>query len=344
MGKKDDPKVHRTRLMDLVNQAIFSKEFTQPFELSKDKLLKYWQQVEKPKSEKAYIIYNAESEDSSTVHSPEELTQRLIDALKNGKNDISILYNIPSIENGVKENLVIKDIELANQSALELQGKKRNEQLDKIEISINKQLIESPTNQYLLFERVVNRTYARDMDKALAYLQMAAKQALSSGVDAAVLTLKNKLELDGAIKLKRLKAERPPLFEAVLNGLTNNDIDLVAIEMGVLKSLKDGDDILYLKNTNHTYKNSFKNYTISTIGRDAEGNITLKVTVPEISGIVKDITPKNGQYLRYGDNLSGTYNGWTYYVLNDSPMNKNYIKLRIKFKYEAPLPTPDSGF
>jgi hypothetical protein len=221
MGKKDDPHVHRTRLMDLVRQAKVSQEFAQPFEVDKDKLLKYWQQLEKPKSGKAFILYNAESEDSSTVHSPEELKQRLIEVLKNGKYDISILYNIQPIENKVKENLVIQDIDFANQSALELKSNERKEQLEKIESSINKQLIEFPTNQCLLFERVVNRTYAAEWDKAMAYLQMAAKQALSSGIDTTVFTLKNKLELEGAIKLKMLKANRAPLFDAVLNGLTN---------------------------------------------------------------------------------------------------------------------------
>jgi hypothetical protein len=302
--------------------------------------------LNKPQTEKGYITFNTNPEDTSVMaHTSEELNQRICEAVSSGKTNVVIFYNIMPVSHDEVAKEFTTNIELANENALkEVDKDKKAKELNRIEASIKQQLVgDNANNLNLLFQLAVNRAYANKINDAISNLQLAAKQAITMGSDSAAV-FKNKLDTEGSIKLQRLRAERPPQYEAVLYGLANNDLELVTLEMGILKEIKKGgDSFLYLKGTD-TYKNSVFGYQISVLGRDAEGNITLKLTLPKEPKSIEqaEITGRNGQVLSIFGQLNSTYNGWNYLIVNESPVNKSYVKLRIKFEYKKP--TLDEGF
>ncbi len=278
-GDIENPKYVKKQLNKMLETATLPGVFHTPHPVDLAKLDQWDQRINKGEKDACFILYSTNPADTTAqANTPEALAALIMQKMDEGFKGFIVLYNKPSLSREQKDLLVAENIAQENEKAASIadQGE-RMKRLDEIEHFIESQVTKSPQVVEYWYERAINRTMAGKWNSALSSLQNAAKNAINA--DSA-MTLMHKIELESGTRFKLLKKERTPAFQAILNGLSENDPELLTIEMKILHPLNNGEAYLYLDYDNQVYHNAGKGYQITFHGK-TDDYVSLSIALPE---------------------------------------------------------------
>jgi hypothetical protein len=306
--------------------------FSQPFTPSVNQVLEWERRIKNAEQEgKTYIKFSTNPEDTTAkVHTPVELADLITTEVERGKTEIIVLYNMHFLSPVDIAVSTLAYLTNRTEAANTKTGTEKRNELDKVNLSIEATLNKDANNAHLWYLRAVNRTYAGVPKEAIEYLENAAKAAIEK--DSAFMIMDKITENEGT-KLKFLAQTQSSKLKAIKNALEKSSVDLIGVIRGEMQGIKGTDEYnLFLNTSNEMYSNTVKNYSIATVSKDGANNVTLNINLVETDARGNKIPRSYANFICpfgvakpiYYDNNTRVLT-----IINDSPSDKSYVKLRI---------------
>jgi hypothetical protein len=332
-GDIDNYKLVKRHIKENILPSLqLPQAFSQPFIPDVNKILDWEKKIKNAEQEgKTYIKFSTNVEDTTAkAHTPVELADLITKEVEKGKTEITVLYNMPFLSGPVIGDATLAVLTNRTEVANTKSGNEKKRALDDVNLSIEATLNKDANNALLWYLRAVNRTYAGVPKEAIEYLENAAKAAIEK--DSAFMIMDKITENEGT-KLKFLAQTQSSKFKAVKNALEKDSVDLIGIIRGEMQGIKGTDEYnLFLNTSNDMYVNTVKNYSIATLSKDGANNVTLNINLVE-TGAKGSKTPRSytnficpfgvAKPIYYDNNTR------VLTIINDSPSDKPYVKLRI---------------